>query len=88
MNLAIELESIFSELVSTQEHDNHLQQNTIANAAAINALVQNATAIAAQSAIARATAVCKISQLIFGIRHAQVVTSTDQGYVEEEQVNW
>jgi hypothetical protein len=88
MNVTTELESIFAGVVTAQGKGKTFQQNIAANADAINALAESATARKAPSTTTRASAVCQISQLIFGLRDDQVVTASDAGFQKEEQVNW
>jgi hypothetical protein len=87
MNVIAELESIFAD-VTVQGEDKTLQQNITANADAISALAESASARKARSTTTCASAVCQISRLIFGLRDDQVVTASDAGFQEEEQVNW
>jgi hypothetical protein len=86
MTLADELSSIvLGPGVSTDETEDLLQQNILAHADAVNALVQSVDSHAETSPIARATAVCKIALLLLP---AQVITPTDAQYTKQQQLNW
>jgi hypothetical protein len=85
MTLADELRLIVCGAgVSAGETDDHLQQNILAHADAVNTRVQSVDSHAETSPIARATAVFKIARLLLP---AQVITPTDPQYTKQQQVN-